>query len=96
MKIAAGPFKPSTKDLFTVLESSVDSDPSWGLHRQGKCSLLSSRPTAEDRLSFSTRKRPVDSPRNQVLQTEHLSDNRAKLQVIPPSSHLGYPLAPHS
>ena len=96
MKIAAGPFKPSTKDLFTMLESSVDSDPSWGLHRQGKCSLLSSRPTAEDCLSFSPRKQPVDSPRNQVLQTEHLSDKRAELQGIPPSSHLSHPLAPHS
>ena len=96
MKIAAGPFKPSTKDLFTVLESSVDSDPSWGLHRQGKCSLRSSRPTAEDCLSFSPRKQPVDSPRNQVLQTEHLSDKRAELQGILPQSHLSHPLAPHS
>lgn len=77
MKIAAGPFSPLMKDWLTMLESSVDSDPSQGLHRQSKFRELSSRAFSRD---FPTGKQPAGGSGNQVLHTKHLDDSKQGCQ----------------
>lgn len=82
----AGPFSPSMKDWLTMLESSVDSDPSQGLHRQSKFGELNSRAFSRD---FPTGKQPAGSSGNQVLHTKHLHDSKQGCQspsVIAPLS----------